>query len=130
MNKNFIREIIGFTLVFFAWYNPFNLNQMLLISIFILGFDAMSLVPKIALFFIYQFFPFLGISFGYLSWTLILLACAELLIWILKTEKPINLIIKPIAVFFTVYLTLKDFQLALIVAGIDLLLNFTHKIKI
>ena len=126
----FIREIIGFILVFIAWYNPFNLNQMLLISIFILGFDAMSLVPKSILFVIYLFFPFLGLSFGYLSWTLILLACAELVIWILKTEKPVNRIIKPLVVFITAYLALKDFQLALMIAGIDLLLNLTYKIKI
>jgi hypothetical protein len=125
-----IREIIGFILIFIAWYNPFNLNQMLLISIFILGFDAMSLIPKSIFFAIYNLFPFLGLPFGYLSWTLILLVCAELMIWILKTEKSINLVIKPLTVFVTAYLALKDFQLALMVAGIDLLLNLTHKIKI
>jgi hypothetical protein len=127
---SFIREVIGFILIFIAWYNPFNLNQMLLISIFILGFDAMSLIPKSIFFVVYNLFPFLGQSFGYLSWTLILLVCAELMIWILKTEKSINLVIKPLTVFVTAYLALKDFQLALMVAGIDLLLNLTHKIKI
>jgi hypothetical protein len=126
----FLREAIGFTLIFLAWYNPFNLNQVLLISIFILGFDAMSLVPKSILFVGYHLFPFLGLYLGYLSWALILLVCVELIILILKIQKPINLLIKPLAVFITAYLAVKDFQLALIVAGIDLLLNLTHKIKI
>jgi hypothetical protein len=127
---SFIREIIGFILIFLAWYNPFNLNQVLLISIFILGFDAMSLVPKSIFFVIYNLFPFLGLPFGYLSWTLILLVCAELSIWILKTGKPVNLAIKPLVVFVAAYIALNDVQIALMVAGIDLLLNLTHKIKI
>jgi len=124
------REIIGFALIFLAWYNPFNLNQMLLIAIFILGFDAVSLIPKTIFFAVYHLSPFLGLSFGYLSWTLVLLTCVELLLWVLKTEKPINLIIKPLTVLFTGYLALGNFQMALMIAGIDLLLNLTHRIKI
>ena len=122
-------NILGLALVVLAWFDPFGFSLLIRIVLFILGFDMMGLVPKIGLFAIYFFYPVFGTAFGNLSWTLILLFAAEIVLMIVKLEVPFRFFVKPLAVFVTAYLAL-GFQPALIAAGIDLLFNLTHKIKL
>ena len=55
-------------------------------------------------------------------------SAAELIIMLIEVERPYRLFVKPAAVFATAFLSL-GLQSALVVAGIDLLINLTHKIK-
>jgi len=112
-----IREVLGFGLVFLAWFNPFTLEPMVRILIFLLGFDAMSIIPKIGIFALDYLF-----GFRWLGWTLLVLVAAEALLTLIPFGKKINIIVKAIAVFGVSFLAF-DLQPALIVTGIDLLLN-------
>lgn len=113
-----LREMVGFALIFLAWFNPLELEAMTRILIFILGFDAMSMAPKIGIFIIDYFF-----GFAWLGWTLLILVGAEAIATFLPlAEKIVKLVIKPIGVFAVSFLAF-GLQPALIVAGIDLLLN-------
>ncbi|MHA1778617.1 MAG: hypothetical protein ACTSYN_03505 [Candidatus Heimdallarchaeaceae archaeon] len=98
------------------------------IVLFILSFDVMSVLLKVGIFLLNLLFP-LGTSFGYLSWTLLFLFLSELVVAYTKLYKHYRLVIKPAAVFTVAYLAL-DLQPALIAAGIDLLINLTHKIRV
>jgi len=111
-----LRELIGFVLIILAWFNPFNFDSMIRILIFVLGFDAMSIIPKLAIFVLDYL-----IGFAWLGFTLLILVAAEIIVMLLGIKK-IKLIVKPIAVFAVSFLAF-GFQPALIVAGIDLLLN-------
>ena len=122
-------NIFGLALVIIAWFNPLEFDFLIRVIIFILGFDMMGLVPKIGLFTIYFFYPIFGLTFGYLSWTLLLLFLTEIVLSILQLEAPFRFFVKPLAVF-VVALVVLDFQLAIITAAIDLLFNLTHKIKL
>lgn len=111
-----LRELIGFALVILSWFNPFNFGLMVRILVFVLGFDIMSIVPKLAIFVLDYL-----IGFAWLGFTLLILVAAEILVMLLGIKK-IKLIVKPIAVFAVSFLAF-GFQPALIAAGIDLLLN-------
>ena len=113
----FLREIIGFVLVFVAWFDPLGLDLMIRVLIFILGFDLMSLVPKVGVFVLDYF-----IGFGYLGFTLLILLVIEVITTFLLIGIIIKLILKPLAVFGISFLYF-GLQPALILAGIDLLLN-------
>jgi len=123
---NILKEAIGILLIFISWFNPFSLSLPIRIAIFILGFDTMSLFLKAFLFVLYFFFPLLGESVGFLLWTLIILVVVETVVLLLGKESILKLILKPLAVFATLFVTLNDLQLALIAAGIDLVLNLKH----
>jgi len=120
----FTREIIGFALIVLAWFDPFGLDIMIKILMFILGFDLMSLIPKIIIFVLDYLFFILNYSFGFgwLGWSLLILVAAEALLMLIPFGKKINIIIKTVAVFGVSFLAF-GIQPALIVAGIDLLLN-------
>ncbi|HKZ45726.1 MAG TPA: hypothetical protein VJ343_03410 [archaeon] len=112
----FLRELVGFALVVLSWFNPFSFDLMVRILIFVLGFDLMSILPKLFIFVLDYL-----VGFSWLGFTLIILVAAEI-VFILLEVKRIRLIVKPIAVFIVSFLSF-GFQPALIVAGIDLLLN-------
>lgn len=97
-------------------------------ALFILGFDMMAMSAKVAVFALNFLFPAFGDAFGAFSWTLLLLVMAELIIKTIEADRPYRLLVKPAAVFATAFLSL-GLQPALVVAGIDLLINLTHKIK-
>lgn len=121
----FLREIIGFALLFASWFNPLGLDAYARILMFILGFDMMSLAPKIAIF-ILDFF----VGFAHLGWTLLILVASEIISMFLLVGFFINLIIKPMAVFAVALIVMGTVESALAVAGIDFLLNLTHIFKI
>jgi len=112
-----IRELIGIALVVVAWFDPLHLDLTMRILIFILGFDTMSLIPKIGVFILDYF-----LGFAWLGWTLLILLATEIISSFLIIGKIVRLIVKPVAVFAVAFLAL-GLQPALIVAGIDLLLN-------
>lgn len=121
-------NVAGLLVALFAWFNPLSFGMFVRISLFILGFDMMSIYAKVAVFALNFFFPVFGDAFGAFSWTLLLLFMSELIIAAVEVERPYKLLVKPVAVFVTAFLSL-GLQPALIVAGIDLLINLTHKIK-
>lgn len=124
-----IENILGLVLLLFAWFDPFGFGLAIRIALFIIGFDLMSIFPKVGIFVINFFFPVFGESFGYLSWMLFFLFLSELVISYTESYKSYRLLIKPAAVFATALFAL-GLQPALILAGIDLLINLTHKIKL
>jgi len=129
MNQtNLFTNILGLAIAICAWFNPLGFETLLRISLFILGFDMMGMPAKLGVFALNLFFPVFGDAFGSFSWILLILFVSELIIMAVNVERPYRLLVKPAAVFATAFLSL-GFQPALIVAGIDLLINLTHKIK-
>lgn len=126
--KIFLR-LAGIALALFAWFNPLGLEMLLRVSLFILGFDMMGIVAKIGIFTLNFFFPVFGYTFGIFSWTLLLLFASELIILLTSIALEYRLAIKPLAVFVIAFLSL-GLQPALVVAGIDLLINMTDKIRL
>lgn len=126
--KVFLR-LVGIVLALFAWFNPLGLDMMLRVSFFILGFDMMGIIAKIGIFALNFFFPVFGNMFGIFSWTLLLLFASELVVLLTPIAQEYRLAIKPLAVFVTAFLPL-GLQPALVVAGIDLLVNMTDRIKL
>lgn len=115
---NILKESIGIALVVLAWFDPLQLGTPFKILFFILGFDLLSLFPKIGIFLIDYFLVLSG-----LGWMLLFLVIAECIVELLLVGKLINLTVKPLAVFAIIYMNNFGLELALIVAGIDLLLN-------
>ncbi len=128
LKSKFLINTIGLALVILSWFNPFGFDLQIRIVLFIIGFDMMSILPKVGIFLLNFMFP-LSAAFGYLSWTLLILFFSELAIAYTEAYKSYRLIIKPLAVFIVAYLAL-GLQPALIAAGIDLLINLTHKIRV
>ena len=125
---NIYTTVIGLALAMVAWFNPFSLDMMVRIAVFILGFDMIWIGAKVAMFALVFAFPVFGDGLGTFSWTLMFLVLAEVMIMVLGAGKPYRMAIKPIAVFSTAFLSL-GLQPALVVAGTDLLINLTHKIR-
>jgi hypothetical protein len=121
-----IRDAIGLILIFLAWFNPFNFGLPIQIALFIIGFDAMGIVMKLLLFIVNFFFLPLGDSGSFLIWTLLLLMSVEIALSLLEKLFFLTMIVKPLIVFITIFFGMNNFQLALIVAGIDLILNLKH----
>jgi hypothetical protein len=119
-----LRELIGLSLIFAAWTNPLGVDILIRILMFILGFDLMSLIPKIGIFLA----DFLGL-FGFfgLGWTLMLLLVVEIVATFLLISLVVNLIAKPIAVFVAAFFSLGVLKPALLIAVIDFILNLTRK---
>lgn len=117
-----IRSAIGLVLIFLAWFNPLSLGLPIQIMLFIIGFDATGSALKVLLFLFNLLFPLLGEAGNFLTWTLLLLVVGELVMSSLKMASLVRMV-KPLIVFATVFLGMGNFQLAMIVAGIDLILN-------
>jgi len=118
-----IRDAVGLALIFLAWFNPFRFDLPIQISLFILGFDSTSIVIKLLLFVLNFFFLPFGDSGNFLVWTLSFLMAGEVIISLLEKMSFLIRIVKPLIVFATIFFGMNNFQLALIVAGIDLILN-------
>lgn len=118
---NILREVSGFALILLAWFNPLGLSLSTQIVFFVLGFDMISLPVKVLVF---TGDYFLGLGIG---WVLMLLVIAEIVTRFLIVNFLFSLIIKPLVVFVVLYLSGLSFEIAIIVAGIDLLLNMTKK---
>ena len=113
-----LRNAVGFVLILLAWFNPLGFEDMVRILIFVLGFDAMTILPKIGIFVIDYLF-----GFAWLGWTLLLMVAAEAIVMFIPlAEKILKYIVKPMGVFVVSFIAF-GLQPALIVAGIDLLLN-------
>jgi len=121
-----IRDAIGLVLVLLAWFNPFNFGLPIQIVLFVIGFDAIGIVFKLLMFVLNFFFPMLGEPGNFLVWTLLLLMGAEVAVSLLEKFSFLIRIAKPLIVFATIFFGMNNFQLALIVAGIDLILNLKH----
>lgn len=120
--------IVGIVIALFAWFNPFGLDMLARIALFILGFDMMGVIVKILIFWINFAFPIFGEEFNSFSWTLLMVMFSEMLLVTLGADRPYRLIIKPLVIFAAFFVSF-GLQPALVVAGIDLLMNLTHKIK-
>jgi len=88
----------------------------------------MGVVVKILIFWLNFAFPVFGENFNSFTWTLLLMLFSEMILVALGADRPYRFIIKPGVVFVAVFVSL-GFQPALILAGIDLLMNMLHKIK-
>lgn len=120
--------ISGLAIALFAWFNPLGLDLFLRAGLFVLGFDMMGAVMQIIMFSLNFLFPFFGEEFGAFSWTLLMIVIGELILMTLDADRTFRIIVKPIAVFMAVYISL-GIQPALALAGTDLLINMTTKIK-
>jgi len=118
-----LKDLIGLGLVFISWYNPLDLSMFLRIAIFVVGFDLMGIFMKIVFFLLNLLFPFFGPTTSILSWILVVLMGIEIILSFLKIMKILLKIVKPAIVGAAIYFVTSDLQLALIAAGIDLVLN-------
>ena len=121
-----LRDLVGLALIFVAWFNPFDLSLPFRIVFFIIGFDATSLIVKVILFLLNFFFPFLGVEGIFLVWALLILILIEFIFSFFKISRFLIVLIKFLAIFFSIFFAMNDFQLALIIASIDLILNLKH----
>jgi len=124
-----ITNAIGVLLSAFAWFNPLALPFALQIALFILGFDMSGLVGKIALFALLFFLPpVFGPDVGAFVVTLFIMLVVELLIFALEIDRLYRLVLKPAAVFVAAYIVI-GLQPALVLAGVDLLINVLNRMK-
>ncbi len=112
----------------FCWFNPAGFDSQLLTAFFILGFDMMGIVLKLAVFSLNFAFPVFGERFTMFSWALLFMFMSELIMMIFEVDKPYEIYVKPIIVLGAAFPSI-GFQAALVIAGIDLLINLTDKIK-
>ncbi len=117
-----LRQVIGLALIVLAWFNPLGLDVTLQAVLFILGFDMTSLWVKIGVFLL-DFF----LDFSTLGIPLVLLVVAEVVSRFILVGYLVDYILKPVAVFAIIYLNGFGIEIAIIVAGIDLLLNMGKK---
>ncbi|MEM5777625.1 MAG: hypothetical protein QXJ06_04230 [Candidatus Aenigmatarchaeota archaeon] len=119
---NLLRQIIGLSLIIFSWLDPFFWGEEFRIVSFILGFDIMTLFPKIIIFGIDYFWNISGYGL------FLLLQVAEGLIFDFFTlSRMIELIVKPGIVFLIIFLNDFGFWLAFFAAVIDFFLNLQKK---
>lgn len=124
---NILRQTIGLALIVLAWIDPFSLGLPFRIVLFVLGFDMLSLMIKVGIFIAeYLLSHFFGFGVG-IGWVLILLLIAEVITRFLFLKWIVDLIIKPVVVFVILFYSGIIWEAAIIVAGIDLLLNLTKK---
>ncbi|MBU5690066.1 MAG: hypothetical protein QXM68_03315 [Candidatus Aenigmatarchaeota archaeon] len=117
-----LRQIFGLILIFASWIDPFQLGEEFQIVAFILGFDIMTIIPKVIIFGIDYFWDISGYGL------FLLLQLAEDLVFHFFTiGRIIELVAKPTIVFLIIFVNGFGFWLALIVALIDLMLNLQNK---
>ncbi|OGI16112.1 hypothetical protein A3K63_02485 [Candidatus Micrarchaeota archaeon RBG_16_49_10] len=117
-----LREAIGLLLVVVAWTNVFGMGVEMQMLLFLLGFDFMSLIPKIALFLLDFTFNLVGVG-----WVLLLVVAVEALIVAFDLKPFVGYILKPLATFLVLYANGVSVAVAFIVAGLDLLLNVSKR---
>jgi len=121
-------KIAGLVLAMFCWFNPAGLDAIILLPLFILAFDMMGMWMKLIVFAVSIAFPVFGDAFGSFSWMLLLMFAADVVLKLLEIERPYKILVKPAAVFVVAFSAI-GLQPALVIAGIDLLINLTSKIK-
>lgn len=119
---NFLRELIGFALVCVAFFNPFGLNFLFRVVLFILGLDLVSLVPKIG-FFLFDFLT----GFSGLHFFVLLLVAAGFITKFLAAT--LSLLLKPLVVLFLVFLVRPELALMLSTFALSFLTNLSTLIK-
>jgi hypothetical protein len=119
---NILKQLIGLLLITLAWIDPFSLGVNYQVLFFIIGFDLMHIIPKVIIFLADLFLDISG-----LGWLLIILLGVEFLIYVFKLKTLVGLFVKPLVVFGIIYLNGLGWELGVIVAGIDLLLNYSKK---
>ena len=119
-------RIAGLTLALFCWFNPLGFEKLFLTSLFILGFDMMGSLMKLVVFTLNFVFPVFGESFNEFSWTLLIMFMVDLILKIVKVEGFYKMAIRPLIVFLAAFLSV-GLQPAIVIGGIDLLINPTHK---
>lgn len=118
----FIREILGLLFIIIGWVDPLGFGIEFQILFFILGFDFMSLIPKVAIF-VMDFF----LEFSNIGWILLLIVAIEAVIEFFKLKVIFSYVLKPLAVFMILFVNNISLPIAIIVAGIDLLVNLSKK---
>jgi len=124
-----ITRLAGVALAALAWFDPLGFPLALRVALFILGFDMAGILGKVALFaIIFLLPPVFGPEVGAFVIALFVMLVVELLIFAFEIDRWYRLLLKPGAVFVAAFLAL-GFQPALIVAGIDLLINMASRWK-
>ncbi len=117
------KVIIGIAVLIAAWIDPLDLGRDFQIIAFILGFDLIPLIPKLAIFALDFYFDISG-----LAGALFILLAEEIILDTFIIGKVINLIVKPTIVFLLIIINGLPVFLALVVAAIDFLLNLEKKL--
>ncbi|MBU5688729.1 MAG: hypothetical protein KQA41_00660 [Candidatus Aenigmarchaeota archaeon] len=117
-----LRQVIGLSLILFSWLDPFYWGEEFQIVSFILGFDMMTLFPKIIIFGIDYFWDISGYGLF-----LLLQVIEDLIFDFFTLGRIIELIVKPGIVFLIIFLNGFGFWLASIAAVIDFIFNFQKK---
>ena len=119
---NLFRQVIGLGLILFSWLDPFYWGEEFQIVSFILGFDMMTLFPKIIIFGVDYFWDISGYGL------FLLLQVAEDIIFDFFTlGRIIELIIKPLVVFSIIFFNGFGFWLAAIAAVMDFIFNWEKR---
>lgn len=121
-NFSFTRQIIGLILIFLSWLDPFQFGQDFQIVAFILGFDIMTIIPKVIIFGIDYFWDISGYGLF-----LLIQLIEDLIFHFFTLGRIIELVTKPAIIFVIIFINGFGFWLALLIAGIDFLLNFQNK---
>ena len=116
------RQLIGLALIIIAWFNFLGLGDIARIVVFIIGFDMLNLFSKILVFGVDYFIGLSGLGL-----ILGLIVLVEAVATLLFLGKFLNYILKPLAVFIILFTNGIALEIAVIVAGIDLLLNMTKR---
>ncbi|MEM5853509.1 MAG: hypothetical protein QW228_04025 [Candidatus Aenigmatarchaeota archaeon] len=122
---NWLKNLIGLALISVSWLDVLGSNFQLKLTLLIIGFDLTSLLFKILIFLINSFLLFHGKGI-FLSWVFFTIIVLEFLFSQLKSTKFLKLVSKPSIIFFSVLFSLQNIHLALILAGIDLIINLKN----
>ncbi len=117
------RQLIGLSLIMLSWLDPFYWGQEFQIVSFILGFDIMTLLPKIIIFGIDYFWDISGYGLF-----LLIQVLEDIIFDFFTLGRIIELILKPLIVFSIIFFNGFGFWLATIAAVIDFILNWERKI--
>ena len=124
-----ITRIAGVALAALAWFDPLGFPLALRVALFILGFDMSGILGKIGIFvLVFLLPPVFGPEAGAFVMALVIMLVAELVLFAFELDRWYRLLLKPAAVFVAAFLAL-GLQPALIVAGIDLLINMLSRWK-
>lgn len=117
-----LKDLIGFVLIYLAFFNPLNLDLPIRLILFLLGFDLMSFLPKIVVFLFDYFLGFSGLGI-----LLIFLLFADIVARVIF--KGLAAIGKPIIIFFLLYFISPNFAMNLAASMINFLINLSTLIK-
>jgi hypothetical protein len=119
---NILREGLGTLVIVIIWTGSVSMGLEAKILLFILAFDLMSLVPKIAIFILDFFMDISGTGIFLLG-----LVVAEAVVQLLDINLLFGYVLKPLAVFGILYASNISMPIAALGAGIDLLLNISKQ---